>query len=122
MNKPQKLNPKTGQPYPADLAVGYYGPTHDKNGNPIESTIKVKISINIDELIAQFGTTGTALLTGFDATVDKDGNPRQNLKDTSPHLRFVKTAQKPAVAAAPARGRASAPARAGGKGGGGYPF
>lgn len=112
MNKPVKINPKTNQPYPADLAVGYYG----KEG----SKALMKITVNIEELIAQFGDSGNATLVGFDATVDKDGNPRKNLKDTSPHLRFIKSEPK-TQGAAPSRGRTAAPvARQAGKGG--YPF
>jgi hypothetical protein len=108
MNKAPKINPKTGQPYPQDLAIGYYG----EEGK----AVKVSVTINIDELIAQCGDTGTVKLVGFDATVDKDGNPRKNLSDKSPHLRFIKSQPK---AAAPARGRSAAPA---GRKAGGYPF
>jgi hypothetical protein len=102
-------------PYPADLAIGYYGQD--------DSKVKVSITIDIDELIAQCGSSGKVKLVGFDATVDKDGNPRTNLKDTSPHLKFIKSTpkeQRGSTSSAPSRGRtAAAPKRAGGSG---YPF
>lgn len=112
MNKPMKLNPKTGQPYPADLAIGYFGAE--------DSKAKVKVTIDIGELIAQCGDSGKVTLVGFDATVDKDGNPRQNLKDTSPHLRFIKS--EPKAQGATRGGRVTAAPRAAASGARKYPF
>lgn len=112
MNRPQKLNPKTGQPYPNDLATGYFG----KEG----SKALVKITVDIDELIAQFGDTGKATLVGFDAKIDKDGNPRKNITDKTPDLRFVKKAEKPQGTGSRMAARTAAPAAR--KAGGGYPF